>query len=302
MVVFSKVVKLHLCFYRRSDTHLEEALTAFTGAHSVVLASSVVSAHRALRLHADRLPLGCTGESHPLLLLMYLLKLELLLLVMSLLLRRVSERKQRQFGKSTPSARSRQVVLRHGAQCGARVPPQESGPRGTRVRGACGWGVVRFIPYLLLLLLLDLDARQCPERSLLEEARGLRVVLGGSRGCLTGAPRLQKLIVGQLHAELDDLRREKVAAALCTETRRKGVALCVEARHDLEEEKVNVEVEETPVTLPSSQGIRERCTSQKMLQPTTVFRKLQHQGIRCLQQEGGAATSSSGAEEEHKRS
>lgn len=109
MVVFSKVVKLQLCFYRRSDTHLEEALTAFTGAHSVVLASGVVSAHRALRLHADRLPLGCTGESHPLLLLLYLLKLELLLLVMSLLLllRRVSERKQRQFGKSTPSARSR---------------------------------------------------------------------------------------------------------------------------------------------------------------------------------------------------
>lgn len=195
------------------------------------------------------------------------------------------------------------MVLRHGAQCGARVTPQESGPRGTRVCGACGWGVVRLIPYLLLLLFLDLE---CPERSLLDKARGLRVVLGGSRGCLTGAPRLQKLIVGQLHAELDDIRREKVGAALCTETRRKGAALCVEARHDLEEEKVNVEmeveVEETPVTLPSSQGNRERCTSQKMLQTITVFRKLQHQGIRCLQQEGVAATSSSRAEEEHRRS
>lgn len=132
---------------------------------------------------------------------------------------------------------------------------------------------MRLISHWLLLLFLDLDARQRPERSWLEEAWGLRVVLDGNRGCLAGAPRLQKVIVGKLHAKLDDLRREEVAAALCTDARRRETALCVEARHDLEEEgKVDMvmEMEETPVTSPATQRIRERFTFQKRLQTITV--------------------------------
>lgn len=74
-------------------------------------------------------------------------------------------------------------------------------------------------PHLLLLLFLDLDARQHQVRRGLEEARGLAAVMEGSRGRLAGAPSLQKLIVSKVHAELDDLRREEIVAALCSDAR-----------------------------------------------------------------------------------
>lgn len=179
-----------------------------------MLTSSVVPAHRAQTLHADSLLLVWAGESHALLMLLYLLKLELLwsvVLLLLLLLLHISEGVQRKSGKGTVG-RDLLEVLRKVI-----VYSQLPGPRSIHESSTFGLGTVWLIPHLLLVLFLDLDARQSQVCRCLEEAWGLKVVIGGSKGCLAGDTSLQKFIVCKFYAELDDLRREEVAAALRTD-------------------------------------------------------------------------------------